>query len=194
MWTFHDDLQAIHTGEDPSGNRPALMRIMAHATLFEIRNDPAATYIAQAPLSRPIPKGKVIYHTNHPPSYIEKGYHLHIPKAPTTLLEETLEIFRAVPDIEAHVNIVHRTADASYRLISTQAEASRGHVVTSLSPTLQKSSSWPRSTPTTRCPRTSVPRITPRRSARDSTASSVVYTSTGPKRRSASLAAASSYR
>jgi PRTRC genetic system protein A len=116
----------LEAGKAPDGSRPPLTRVTSDGTLYEVRTDPAATYIAPAPDWRPIPKGKKIYTARA----IRGGYYPRVSKAPASFLADIVALFRENPEIEAHINLVYDRSHASYHLFSTQVEgsASRGKV------------------------------------------------------------------
>jgi PRTRC genetic system protein A len=116
----------LEAGKAPDGSRPPLIRVTSDGTLYEVRTDPAATYIAPAPDWRIVPPGKKIYTTRA----IRDGYYPRVPKAPASLLADIVALFREDPEIEAHINLVYDRSHASYHLFSTQVaeSASRGRV------------------------------------------------------------------
>ena len=122
----------LESGKTPEGNRPPLIRVSCDGTLYEIRNDPAATYISPAPDWRPVPEGKRV----HTARAIRPGYYARVPRAPLYLLNEVLEHFRSTPGIEAHVNLVYDRGAGRYGLVSTEVpgSASAGRVSYELVP------------------------------------------------------------
>ena len=77
---FYDysSYMTLERGRTPEGGRPPLIRVSCAGVLYEVRNDPAATYIAEAPDWRPVPEGKRIYTARA----ISPGYYAHVPRAP----------------------------------------------------------------------------------------------------------------
>lgn len=116
----------LESGKALDGSRPPLTRVTKDGILYEVRTDPAATYIAPAPDWRPVPPGKKIYTARA----IRDGYYPRVPKAPASFLADIISLFRENSEIEAHINLVYDRSHASYHLFSTQVEgsASRGRV------------------------------------------------------------------
>ena len=116
----------LEAGKTPDGSRPPLTRVTSNGLLYEIRTDPAATYIAPAPDWRPVPPGKNVYTARA----IRAGYYPRVPKAPASFLAGIVELFREDSEIEAHINLVYDRSTARYGLFSTQVagSASRGKV------------------------------------------------------------------
>ena len=99
---------------------PPVTRVRTPVGLYEVRADPAATYIAIAPPYRPVPAGKHVYSL---PSLAE-GYYPTGPKVPTGLLGEVLGIFRAAGDIEAHVNVLYDADTSRHELYRSEVGGS----------------------------------------------------------------------
>ena len=110
----------LESGKAPDGSRPPLTRVTCDGTLYEVRTDPAATYIAPAPDWRPVPPGKNVYTARA----ICDGYYPRVPKAPASFLADIVSLFRENPEIEAHINLVYDRSQARYGLFSTQVEGS----------------------------------------------------------------------
>ena len=117
---------ALEAGKTPEGDRPPLTRVLCNGTLYEVRTDPAATYIAKAPPWRPVPEGKKVYTARA----IREGYYARVPRAPVSLLAEIIGLFRQTPHQEAHVNLVYDRERARYDLVCTEVagSASAGRV------------------------------------------------------------------
>lgn len=120
MTLLTKDRVNLAPGLPPLGERPPLTRVRTPAGLYEIRADPAATYIAPAPPWRPVPAGKTVYYAPH----VREGYHPLVPKAPVALLGQVVELFKAAGEVEAHVNLVYDPTSGLYALHSTEIEGS----------------------------------------------------------------------
>ena len=117
---------ALEAGKTPDGARPPLTRVLCNGTLYEVRTDPAATYVAKAPPWRPVPEGKKVYTARA----IREGCYARVPRAPMSLLSEIIDLFRQTPTIEAHVNLVYDRKKQRYELVRTEVagSASAGRV------------------------------------------------------------------
>lgn len=92
---------------------PAVYRLLGSDGVYEIRRTPLGTFIA------PIACGLEI----------SAGFYPKVPKAPTSLLAEAIELFAGTPEVEAVAEIFHERRSGSFHLFRPeQREATAGGV------------------------------------------------------------------
>lgn len=114
---------AVHIvwGRPPMDNPPPLVRALTTEGLYELRSDPAATYIAAADEGRrPASAGRTVYVTEN----VNEGYYPNVPKAPASLLQDVVDLFKAVGGLETHINLIYDRTTETYELYSTEIEGS----------------------------------------------------------------------